>query len=105
MKRTFKTTVFFLSLAVIFASCVTKQKYNELKLKYDRCNDELTFMTSENQNCQEAKKSLTAQLNGLTADIEQLRKDTLRLFLQANGAKREYEKAKNDYDELLQNLQ
>ena len=104
MKITIKTAVFFLSLAVILASCVTKQKYNELKLKYDRCNDELTFMTSENQNCQDAKKSLTAQLNSLTAEMEQLRNDTLRLFRQARGAEREYEKAKSDYDELLQNF-
>ena len=104
MKITIKTAVFFLSLAVILASCVTKQKYTELKLKYDRCNDELTFMTSENQNCQDAKKNLTTQLNSLTAEMEQLRNDTMRLFRQARGAEREYEKAKSDYDELLQNF-
>ena len=104
MKNTFKTAVFFLSLTAIFASCVTKQKYNELQLKYDRCKDELTFMTSENQNCQDAKKSLTAQLNSLSADMEKLSNDTMRLFLQARGAEREYEKAKKDYDELLQNF-
>ena len=104
MKRTFKTTVFFLSLITIFTSCVTKQKYNELQLKYQRSQDELTFMTSENKNCQDAKTSLTAQLNSLTADMEQLRNDTLRLSRRVRSAEREYEKAKKDYDELLQNF-
>lgn len=104
MKNTIKTTFILLSLTAILASCVTKQKYNELQLKYQRSQDELTFMTSENQSCQDAKKNLTAQLNNLTADMEKLRNDTLRLFRQARGAEREYEKAKKDYDDLLQNF-
>ena len=104
MKKTFKTVVFFLSLVAILTSCVTKQKYNELELKYKRSQDELTFMTSENQNCQNVRKSLTAELNSLVTEIEQLRDDTLRLSRQARGTEREYEKAKKDYDELLQNF-
>jgi len=93
-----------MATTLLFSNCVTKQKYNELQLKLQRTQDELTFMTSENQNCQDAKKSLTAQLNELNAEVEQLRDDTLRLFRQARSAEREYEKAKKDYDELLQNF-
>ena len=104
MKKILKTFVLLLSLTAIFSGCVTKQKYNELQMKYGRCQDELKFITSENQNCQNEKKSLTAQLNSLTSDLEQLRNDTLRLSRQARGTEREYEKAKKDYDELLQNF-
>ena len=104
MKNSFKTTVLFLSLIAVFSSCVTKQKFNELQQQYQRCKDELTFLTSENQGCQDAKKSLTAQLNSLTADKERLVNDTLRLYRKAYIAEREYEKAKKDYDELLQNF-
>ncbi len=104
MKKTFKTTLLLLAVTALFSGCVTKQKYNELKLKYQRTQDELTFMTSENKNCQDAKKSLTAQLNALTEEVDQLRADTLRLFRQAWSATREYEKAKSDYDELLKNF-
>lgn len=93
-----------MATTLLFSNCVTKQKYNELQLKLQRTQDELTFMTSENQNCQDAKKSLTVQLNELNAEAEQLRDDTLRLFRQARSAEREYEKAKKDYDELLQNF-
>ncbi|MBR3559411.1 MAG: OmpA family protein [Bacteroidales bacterium] len=104
MKKTIRITLFLMATTLLFSNCVTKQKYNELQLKLQRTQDELTFMTSENQNCQDAKKSLTAQLNELNAEVEQLRDDTLRLFRQARSAEREYEKAKKDYDELLQNF-
>lgn len=104
MKNTFRIVVLLVVVTTIFSSCVTKQKYNEMQLKLQRTQDELTFMTSENQNCQNAKKNLTAQLNSLTAEMEQLRADTLRLYRQARSAEREYEKAKKDYDELLQNF-
>jgi chemotaxis protein MotB len=104
MKKTIRITLFLMATTLLFSNCVTKQKYNELQLKLQRTQDELTFMTSENQNCQDAKKSLTAQLNELNAEAEQLRDDTLRLFRQARSAEREYEKAKKDYDELLQNF-
>ena len=104
MKRTFRITLFLLVTTVLFSSCVTQQKYNELQLKYQRAQDELTFMTSENQNCQDAKKNLTAQLNTLNEEVEKLRADTLRLYRQAFRAERDYEKAKSDYDELLKNF-
>lgn len=104
MKNSFRIVVLLVVVTTIFSGCVTKQKYNEMQLKLQRTQDELTFMTSENQNCQDAKKNLTAQLNSLTAEMEQLRADTLRLYRQARSAEREYEKAKKDYDELLQNF-
>ena len=102
-KSVVKLTVLVAAIA-LFSGCVTKQKYNELLLKQQRCQDELTYMTSENQNCQDAKKALNAQLSTLTAEVEQLRADTMRLYRKARSVEREYEKAKQDYDELLQNF-
>lgn len=88
----------------LFSSCVSNQKYNELLLKQQRCQEELTYMTSENQSCQNTQKSLNAQVSSLTADVEKLCADTLRLSRQARNAQREYDKAKKDYDDLLQNF-
>lgn len=104
MKKTFRISIFLLVTTALFSGCVTQQKYNELQLKYQRAQDELTFMTSENKNCQEAKKNLTAQLSTLTEEVEKLRADTLRLYRQARSSARDYEKAKSDYDELLKNF-
>ena len=102
-KSVVKLAVLVAAIA-LFSGCVTNQKYNELMLKYQRCQDELTFMTSENQNCQDAKKALNTQVSNLTAESEQLRADTLRLSRKVRSTEREYEKAKQDYDELLQNF-
>ena len=91
-------------VALLFSSCVTKQRYAELELKCQRIQDELTFMTAENQNCQDAKKSLQAQLSELSSEAEKLRADTLRLYRKARTCELEYEKAQKEYDELLQNF-
>ena len=89
---------------VVFGGCVTKQQYAELELKYKRSQDELTYMTAENQNCQDAKKSLAAQLAALTAEAEKLTADTVRLYRKARTCEMEYEKAQKEYDELLRNF-
>lgn len=104
MRKKYGKIAVLLAMVALFSGCVAKQKYNELLLKQQRCQDELTFMTSENQSCQDAKKSLNAQVSSLTAEAEQLRADTMRLYRQARSLEREYEKAKKEYDELLQNF-
>lgn len=104
MRKKYGIIAVLLAMVALFSGCVAKQKYNELLLKQQRCQDELTFMTSENQSCQDAKKSLNAQVSSLTAEAEQLRADTMRLYRQARSLEREYEKAKKEYDELLQNF-
>lgn len=103
MKK-FRSICLFAAAMFLLSACVTKQKYNELQLKYQRSQDELSFMTSENQNCQKSKKDLTDRLSAMTADMESLCADTLRLYRKARSAEREYEKAKKDYDDLLQNF-
>ena len=103
MKNTIRIAAVLL-VVVVFGGCVTKQQYAELELKYKRSQDELTYMTAENQNCQDAKKSLAAQLAALTAEAEKLTADTVRLYRKARTCEMEYEKAQKEYDELLRNF-
>lgn len=103
MKNTIRIAAVLLAV-LVFGSCVTKQQYAELELKYKRSQDELTYMTAENQNCQDAKKSLAAQLAALTAEAEKLTADTVRLYRKARTCEMEYEKAQKEYDELLRNF-
>ena len=103
MKNTIRIVAILLAV-VVFGGCVTKQQYAELELKYKRSQDELTYMTAENQNCQDAKKSLAAQLAALTAEAEKLTADTVRLYRKARTCEMEYEKAQKEYDELLRNF-
>lgn len=93
-----------IAAAVLLSACVTKQKYTDLELKYDRCAEELAYMSSENQNFQKKQKTLEESMALLTAETEQLRNDTLRLFRAKRNAELQYEKAKKDYDDLLKNF-
>lgn len=104
MKKRYSIIAILFTVTALMSGCVSQAKYNDLLLKQQRCQDELTFMTSENQKCQDVKKDLTNQLNTLKAEVEQLQNDTMRLYRKARSAEREYEKSKQDYDELLQNF-
>ena len=104
MKNTFKKATFILVAAAVLAGCVTKQKYADLDYKYKRSLDEVAYLSSENKNCQESKKTLQAQLEELTAKAEKLRADTVRLYRKARTCEMEYEKAQKEYDELLRNF-
>ena len=104
MKNTIKKVTALLVVTAVLAGCVTKQQYAELENKYQRSQDEVAFLTSENNNCQEAKKSLADQLASMTTAAEKLTADTVRLYRKARTCEMEYEKAQKEYDELLRNF-
>lgn len=104
MKNTIKKVMSVLVVTVVLAGCVTKQQYAELENKYQRSQDEVAYLTSENNNCQDAKKSLAEQLAAMTTAAEKLTADTVRLYRKARTCEMEYEKAQKEYDELLRNF-
>lgn len=104
MKNTIKKVMAVLVVTAVLAGCVTKQQYAELENKYQRSQDEVAFLTSENNNCQEAKKGLADQLASMTTAAEKLTADTVRLYRKARTCEMEYEKAQKEYDELLRNF-
>ena len=104
MKNSIKKGVSVLVVMAVLAGCVTKQQYAELDYKYQRCQDEVAYLTSENKNCQEAKKDLASQLASMTTAAERLTADTVRLYRKARTCELEYEKAQKEYDELLRNF-
>lgn len=104
MKNTIKKVTAVLVMTAVLAGCVTKQQYAELENKYQRSQDEVAYLTSENNNCQEAKKSLADQLASMTTAAEKLTADTVRLYRKARTCEMEYEKAQKEYDELLRNF-
>ncbi len=91
-------------IAAQFTSCVTKQKYNELEGLYKKCQDELTFVNSENVDFANAQKQLTSELDAQTLKVAQLEKDTLALSRRLRQSERDLAKATRDYDELLKSF-
>ena len=91
-------------VALLLSGCVTKQKYNELQNQYKKCQSELTYVNSENVDFSNAKKQLTAQVEALTKESEQLKKDTLSLSRRLRQSERDLAKATKDYDDLLKDF-
>lgn len=91
-------------VAFQFTGCVTKQKYNELQNQYKRCQDDLTYVNSENVDFSNAKKQLTAELDAQMLKVKQLTDDTLSLSRRLRQSERDLAKATRDYDDLLKSF-
>ncbi|MBQ3740343.1 MAG: OmpA family protein [Bacteroidales bacterium] len=103
MKKNFIMAI-SICVALLLSGCVTKQKYNELQSQYKKCQDELTYVNSENVDFSNAKKQLTAQVESLTKESEQLKKDTLSLSRRLRQSERDLAKATKDYDDMLKDF-
>ena len=103
MKKNFIIAI-SICVALLLSGCVTKQKYNELQNQYKKCQDELTYVNSENVDFSNAKKQLTAQVESLTKESEQLKKDTLSLSRRLRQSERDLAKATKDYDDMLKDF-
>lgn len=101
-----KSIIILLAIFVAFqfSGCVTKQKYNELQNQYKRCQDELTYVNSENVDFSNAKKQLTAELDAMSLKAKQLADDTLSLSRRLRQSERDLAKATRDYDDLLKSF-
>lgn len=101
-----KSIIILLAIFVAFqfSGCVTKQKYNELQNQYKRCQDDLTYVNSENVDFSNAKKQLTAELDAMSLKAKQLADDTLSLSRRLRQSERDLAKATRDYDDLLKSF-
>ena len=101
-----KSIIILLAIFVAFqfTGCVTKQKYNELQNQYKRCQDDLTYVNSENVDFSNAKKQLTAELDAQMLKVKQLTDDTLSLSRRLRQSERDLAKATRDYDDLLKSF-
>ncbi len=103
-----KKTLYFIAaitiISVVFSGCVTKQKYQELENKYNECNSDKMFATNELTDCQNKSRDLDKEVTNLKSRVEQLKADTLSLTHKLMQSERDYAKAKQDYDDLTQDI-
>lgn len=92
------------SLAALFAGCVTKQKYQELETRYIVSMNELAYVTSEKIDFENSNKELIQEVSQLKTRVEKLRSDTLSLTRKLRQSERDFAKAKRDYDDLLKDF-
>lgn len=89
---------------VIFSSCVTKQKYQDLEKKYAECQDDKKFANNELAEAQNTNKDLTKKVSTLEARVESLKQDTLELAHHLARSESDYAIMKKNYDDALADI-
>ena len=101
--KTSKNIIFLFLIALLFSSCVSLKKYQEMEKNYASCSDERVTLIKKSEDCSTKLNETTA-----AADLLKKRNDILVTDSIRNGYKlREITKKYNDlsenYDTLLNN--
>jgi len=101
MKKSF--IIYFLPL-VLFA-CVPARQYEEVKDKYQKCDDELTALKASVKDIEEQNKELTALVDQLKNHKATLEKDTSVLGKSLRIKEQQYDKINRLNDEIQRKLE
>ncbi|MGM0478259.1 MAG: OmpA family protein [Bacteroidota bacterium] len=87
--------VLILMIAVVFAvtACVPAKKYNDLLAKEKACNEELEKYKTSSLDAEAKVKTLEAQQEIMSGDIDQLKADTAELGKKYRSMQAQYQKA------------
>lgn len=101
MKKSF---IIYLLPLVIFA-CVPARQYEEVKDKYQKCDDELTALKASVKDIEEQNKELTALVDQLKNHKATLEKDTSVLGKSLRIKEQQYDKINRLNDEIQRKLE
>ena len=101
MKKSF--IIYFLPL-MLFA-CVPARQYEEVKDKYQKCDDELTALKASVKDIEEQNKELTALVDQLKNHKATLEKDTSVLGKSLRIKEQQYDKINRLNDEIQRKLE
>ncbi len=102
--KTLFSTLLTLSIILLLGSCVSKRNYLDLEAKLKKCNEDLSYTTTEKMDFENNNKELERQISSLELSVARLKNDTLSLTKKLNESERQLVKSKIDYDELLRNF-
>lgn len=102
MKRIYILTFI---IALLTTSCVTKQKYTELDNNYKATIKNLDAVSAAKINLENTQTELNHQIEQLKTTVEQLKQDTFDLSKKLAQSERDYTKSKQNYDDLLLDLE
>ncbi len=101
MKKSF---ILYLLPLVLFA-CVPARQYEEVKDKYQKCDDELTALKASVKDIEEQNKELTALVDQLKNHKATLEKDTSVLGKSLRIKEQQYDKINRLNDEIQRKLE
>lgn len=104
MKRFFITAGLLISISIL-TSCVSQQKYSEAENRRQTCESELSAIKGENVDLNNVYTEAKANLDRLSLQHEQLKRDTLLLGRNYRAQHTNYQKLQEAYDDLLKSTQ
>jgi chemotaxis protein MotB len=99
--KTVKNILFLAGLILIFNSCVSLKKYNELQTAHKNCTDENTGLKGKNLEFFTLVTEQAASLDKLKKQNEELIADTAQLGTKYRDLLRKYQDLSQSYDTLF----
>lgn len=99
-----KSIIIYLLPLIVFA-CVPARQYEEVKGKYQKCDDELTALKASVKDIEEQNKELTALVDQLKNHKATLEKDTSVLGKSLRIKEKQYDKINKLNDEIQRKLE
>jgi chemotaxis protein MotB len=103
-----KKTATYISLIVMilfFASCIPMRKFQDLKSKNDKCEEESTKMKSDVQNLTAKYNEIKSQNENLQKSITSIERDTTIMGISLRKLTSNYDQLNKTYELLLQKNQ
>lgn len=98
----------FLSVGTIFTSCIPPKQVEELRTKYERCEEERQDFSAKKQSLETENNELKAEVELLESKIEKVKDDTLKAAANLRRAMRDLDRQReinNKLEEITNELQ
>ena len=106
MKKNFRHLLLFIGLtSLIFSSCVTQKKYNELDGKRKSCEEENAKLKSDNDHFRTQNNELASKVAKYEQQLKNLKQDTTDIGRNCRRIAGSYKELNKNYNDLLQKHQ
>lgn len=84
--------LFFVIVGSVFTSCVPPKQVEELKAKYERCDNERQEFNAKQQKLEAENNELKAEVEQLEKEIDKIAKDTVEASMKLRSAMRDLDR-------------
>jgi len=102
MKKDFRIILFLIGFtSLLFSSCVTQKKYNELDSKRKKCEEENAKLKSDNDKFRTLSNELAGKVAKYEEQLKNLKQDTTAIGRNCRRIAGSYKELNKNYNDLL----
>lgn len=106
MKKNFRVIMFFVGImGLLFSSCVTQKKYNELDSKRKNCEKENAKLKADNDKFRTLSNELAGKVAKYEQQLKNLKQDTTSIGRNCRRIAGSYKELNKNYNDLLEKHQ